>query len=181
MRNKLCRTFYPWCPGVKTRCLCFKWTCCRHIFLLYCSCLHKSTGVIMLKPGTTCRVTLACAVLHNMCIRARLPLPDLIDRDDQQVAPVRQAVDARGGINTRANVIQTFFWTVRTPVRTLIFLVAYNGLREKLWILWVSALTDLSRIHSHGSFWSGSLITGDTATVLSPLQAMQNWLMSTQN
>ena len=25
MRHKLCRSFHPWCPGVKNRCLLFKW------------------------------------------------------------------------------------------------------------------------------------------------------------
>ena len=48
MRHKLCRSFHPWCPGVKTRCLCCKcgeywwvlWASYYYYYYYYCYCYY---------------------------------------------------------------------------------------------------------------------------------------------
>ncbi|XP_062591455.1 putative nuclease HARBI1 [Saccostrea cucullata] len=39
-------------------------------------CLDNSAGALIYSPQKACDITVACVVLHNMCIRRRIPLPD---------------------------------------------------------------------------------------------------------
>ena len=48
-------------------------------------CLHTTTGLIELEQATTCRVIMACAVLHNRAIRQGLPDPVYHQEGDQLV------------------------------------------------------------------------------------------------
>lgn len=42
-------------------------------------CLHKSGGYLTLLPGRCVRVIMATAILHNICTRNHVPLPDNVD------------------------------------------------------------------------------------------------------
>jgi DDE superfamily endonuclease len=47
-------------------------------------CLDDSGGILSYSPAKICRITVACAVLHNICVDARLELeidPDVAARN----------------------------------------------------------------------------------------------------
>ena len=48
MRHKLCRSFHPWCPGVKTRCLLSHWGRVTHICVSDLTSIGSDNG---LSPG----------------------------------------------------------------------------------------------------------------------------------
>lgn len=66
-------------------------------------CLHKTGGCLMLKPTKSCKVTEACARLHNFCLDRRVPLIEqqqIVDNDDSgdfacQFPPERSGSDKR--------------------------------------------------------------------------------------
>ena len=43
-------------------------------------CLHRDGGNLTFEPGKCCKIVVACMVLHNMCVDARLPAD--MDEDD---------------------------------------------------------------------------------------------------
>ena len=38
---------------------------------------------MQLLPATTCKVVMTCAVLHNMAVRARLPILEMLPLDEE--------------------------------------------------------------------------------------------------
>ena len=74
-------------------------------------CLHKSGGVLQVEPGLACQTVMACAVLHNIAIRARLPPPAIEDEDaddDEEQADKAQAPAAQDGIRARRLLVTRF-------------------------------------------------------------------------
>ena len=68
-------------------------------------CLHTSGGSLDILPQTSCRMILACAVLHNIAIRARLPEPEPLMDDQLPEDPTYENAD---GIAARNGIIQSF-------------------------------------------------------------------------
>lgn len=61
-----------------------------------------------MQPEAVCKVTMACAVLHNIARQAKLPdpAPEAIEDDDDDEQLFQ---DARCGVATRQNLIDNFF------------------------------------------------------------------------
>ena len=72
-------------------------------------CLHSTGGILQLLPERSCRVVVACAVLHNLAIELKLEAPDNIVEDEIEEDEVDDLVDERGGVNTRLNLIDRYF------------------------------------------------------------------------
>ena len=51
---------------------------------------------------------MACAVLHNICLEANVPVPDIDDMDDADDYDDQAGVDARDGVRIREHVIAGF-------------------------------------------------------------------------
>ncbi len=62
-----------------------------------------------MEPNKVCKIIVACCVLHNMAIKANLPLDqiDINDDDDFQL-PEQQARNING-LRARAAVFRIFF------------------------------------------------------------------------
>ena len=45
-------------------------------------CLHKSGGCLMYSPRRCINIIISCLILHNICIRDNIPMPDDDDNDD---------------------------------------------------------------------------------------------------
>ncbi|KFM73761.1 putative nuclease HARBI1, partial [Stegodyphus mimosarum] len=50
-------------------------------------CLHESGGVLLYTPIKTCKIILACTVLHNICIQRNIPW-DNYEVEEDTVQPV---------------------------------------------------------------------------------------------
>ncbi|XP_056092298.1 putative nuclease HARBI1 [Rhinichthys klamathensis goyatoka] len=50
--------------------------CAIGIWKLRFRCLHKSSGGLRMKPHSSCAVTVATAILHNMAVRGGAPIPE---------------------------------------------------------------------------------------------------------
>ena len=86
-------------------------------------CLHKSGGHNTLAPKRAVRVIMATAILHNVCFRNRVPLPDddsdtsdTNDDDndkttsDSEIEDGHEQVDnTMDGCHSRANLINRCF------------------------------------------------------------------------
>lgn len=75
-------------------------------------CLHKSGGALQYIPATCAKITIACILLHNYCIKRRIPVPldDPPEHEDPMIAdPAPQAAGGRGrGLQIRNNIINQF-------------------------------------------------------------------------
>ena len=71
-----------------------------------------SGGALQLAVATVCRVILACAVLHNMAVWARLPDPDMEGNDanlDEAEVEDEQPVENRNGRIVRNGIVNSIF------------------------------------------------------------------------
>ncbi|KAH3886168.1 hypothetical protein DPMN_010169 [Dreissena polymorpha] len=71
-------------------------------------------GEIRMKPEKACRVITACAVLHNICKRQNIPLPDveMEENDDNQPEPNQPDPMENGpqmGLRYRDFFVNTYF------------------------------------------------------------------------
>ena len=86
-----------------------------YVMLYYFRCLLRDQGVIQRVPVKAANIAVACAVLHNICVRNRVEEPDEIVEDPKdllhelQPLPVQTASDLRSGIAARNNYIQRFY------------------------------------------------------------------------
>lgn len=72
-------------------------------------CLHKSGGSLQYTPVKCSRITLACMLLHNTCIRRNIPLYDVI-KLEQPVPVVQEAnLHRNRGVGKRLQVVQAYF------------------------------------------------------------------------
>ncbi|KAG0710936.1 putative nuclease HARBI1 [Chionoecetes opilio] len=46
-------------------------------------CLHKSGGALQYTPLKCCKIIASCLLLHNRCVRRRIPEPQQLEDDDQ--------------------------------------------------------------------------------------------------
>ena len=73
-------------------------------------CLDKSGGNMMFSPERCCRDIIATAILHNICITRRIPLPeDQVELDDEDENEVYNGPIERGGLQGRAHLVQSYF------------------------------------------------------------------------
>ena len=49
---------------------------CNGVLKSHFRCLDESGGSLQYAPGKVCHITVACAILHNICIDNNMPLPD---------------------------------------------------------------------------------------------------------
>ncbi|KAG8180601.1 hypothetical protein JTE90_018219 [Oedothorax gibbosus] len=50
-------------------------------------CIHQTGGCLSYTPDKVCNIVMACAVLHNVCVEYKVPLPDDSDDDDSDSDP----------------------------------------------------------------------------------------------
>ena len=99
MRHKLCRSFHPWCPGVKNRCLYNMWGCVYSVYpptpcddwenIYTLSYYHHQIGCMnyIIHCLGLGHETMVCAVCLSIFLWYSLPLkflsgvPDLWDRN----------------------------------------------------------------------------------------------------
>lgn len=75
-------------------------------------CLDTSGGSLFYSPTKACRVTVAVAVLHNMCINNGVPIPaDCVDARDrgrigrpQYIGPINDGVTVRNRLINRRSI-----------------------------------------------------------------------------
>lgn len=51
-------------------------------------CLHKSGGALQYTPSKCAKITLACMLLHNRCIRRNIALPEEEPELEEEEVPV---------------------------------------------------------------------------------------------
>ncbi|XP_062579744.1 putative nuclease HARBI1 [Saccostrea cucullata] len=68
-------------------------------------CLDTSGGSLLHSPRKACEITVACAVLHNMCISRRIPLPDPDPRDTGRIRGNDYAGTVNDGTRIRSRLI----------------------------------------------------------------------------
>ena len=87
--------------------------------MLILRCLHSSGGILQLKLERSCRVVLACAVLHNICIQLNVPVPedemvegpideDNDENDDEEQVHVEENPAQNRGITVRNQIVANF-------------------------------------------------------------------------
>lgn len=74
-------------------------------------CLHQSGGVLQYSPSMCARIVVACAVLHNMCVRHGIGLDatdddPVFDEGGDDPEPPRLQEDTAAGIAVRRQVIE---------------------------------------------------------------------------
>ena len=74
-------------------------------------CLHKTGGCINLAPDRCCKVILACFMLHNICVRNKIPIEDNRNEEDEgQVDEDNIYQGAQNdGHDVRSNLIRNRF------------------------------------------------------------------------
>ncbi|XP_062572623.1 putative nuclease HARBI1 [Saccostrea cucullata] len=74
-------------------------------------CLDSSGGTLLYSPDKVCKIFVATAVLHNMCIIDRIPLPEGCDpHDNGHIRAQQFAENLNGdGENVRLRLVNEFF------------------------------------------------------------------------
>lgn len=72
-------------------------------------CLHKSGGNLQYNPIKCAKITMACLLLHNYCIKRRIPNPEEIVPDEVQINIREQADDRGQGRATRTQIVNLRF------------------------------------------------------------------------
>ncbi|XP_046328221.2 putative nuclease HARBI1 isoform X3 [Haliotis rufescens] len=70
-------------------------------------CLHKSTGCLPFSTSKNCKVIMAAFKLHNFCMDQKVPLPQLLEED--QEAHVLYQGNVQDGHQARAQLIAHYF------------------------------------------------------------------------
>ena len=73
------------------------------------SVLLKKDGVINLTPHKAARVVIACCVLHNICVRQRVPNPEPAEKEEENVVAAADE-DFRQDADVRRRCIAQWFW-----------------------------------------------------------------------
>lgn len=76
-------------------------------------CLHKSGGSLQYIPQKCAKIIVACLLLHNYCVKRRIPNPEMLDPDDDDDddaddPPVAGHLNATGQ-DARLEVVENFF------------------------------------------------------------------------
>lgn len=71
-------------------------------------CLHKSGGSLQYNPEKCGKIIMACMYLHNMCVKRRLPLEELLDDEEVGNNDVDWNRNAPGNVRRREFVEQYF-------------------------------------------------------------------------
>lgn len=73
-------------------------------------CLHKSGGNLQYSPVKCAKITVACMVLHNRCVKRRIPLPeDFLDEEYIEAIPLREQRGRNVGAEKRNNIVLQHF------------------------------------------------------------------------
>ena len=73
--------------------------------------LHKDDGVIKVAPEKAAKVVIACCVLHNICVRHRVPEPEPEQENEADPIVADPDADYRRGADVSRTYIQQWFWT----------------------------------------------------------------------
>ncbi|XP_076128603.1 uncharacterized protein LOC143109685 [Alosa pseudoharengus] len=89
------------------------------IWKLRFRCLHKSAGGLRMKPHSSCAVTVATAILHNMAVRGGAPIPEKekVESDEEEdgevevevLYPPQRAALHAAGVEARQLLIANVF------------------------------------------------------------------------
>ena len=72
--------------------------------------LHKSGGNLQYSPIKCAKVTTSCLLLHNYCLRRRVPIPEeILEEEAIEVFPVREAEGGRQQGRHRRTEIANLF------------------------------------------------------------------------
>ena len=77
-------------------------------------CVDRSAGYLAYAPTKCCSIITAVMVLHNICVRGNVPIPDMEgiyvedDDDDGQNVFVQPATGPQDGIDARRRLVDTF-------------------------------------------------------------------------
>lgn len=76
-------------------------------------CLHKSGVSLQYIPQKCANIIVACLLLHNYCVKRRIPNPEMLDPDDDDDddahdPPVAGHLNATGQ-DARLEVVENFF------------------------------------------------------------------------
>ena len=79
-------------------------------------CISRSAGGLRLRPLKSCEVIVVTAMLHNIAVRAGLPLPDVAENDDEDdddpaaapVPPQPRPELHQAGVRARQEIIDLF-------------------------------------------------------------------------
>jgi hypothetical protein len=67
--------------------------------------LDTSGGTLMYSPRKACDITVACVILHNICISNRIPIQDPDPRDAGRIQRVQYHGHINDGVNVRGRLI----------------------------------------------------------------------------
>ena len=67
--------------------------------------LDTSGGTLMYSPRKACDITVACVILHNICISNRIPIQDPDPRDAGRIQRVQYHGHINDGVNVRGRII----------------------------------------------------------------------------
>lgn len=78
-------------------------------------CLHKCAGSLRYKPSKCCKIAAACMLLHNYCVKWRIPFNDIIKEEEEKdlkgpdEIPVPVGSGDAAGQAKRKEIVQNYF------------------------------------------------------------------------
>lgn len=71
-------------------------------------CLHKSGGALQYSPLKCAKITIACLLLHNYCVKLKIPVPDDSELEEPMVPDEQPQAAVGKGTETRIGLIKRF-------------------------------------------------------------------------
>lgn len=64
-------------------------------------CLHQSGGALQYNPTKCAKIIIACMVLHNLCVKRRVPLEEVMEEHNAPNAPAPAGGNGHASGNAR--------------------------------------------------------------------------------
>ncbi|XP_047468574.1 putative nuclease HARBI1 [Penaeus chinensis] len=72
-------------------------------------CLHHSGGTLQYDPVKCSKIAIACLLLHNYCVKRRIPVPQEIVENDGEMNIAAEAAERGTGQAVRARLIENWY------------------------------------------------------------------------
>ncbi|KAK3889942.1 hypothetical protein Pcinc_006095 [Petrolisthes cinctipes] len=74
-------------------------------------CLHSSGGSLQYHPRKCAKIAAACMLLHNRCVRHRIPVPELLEDREELEDRIDEPQGAHGNHvkRVRAEIVENYF------------------------------------------------------------------------